>query len=269
MNITYNEKNRVFAIETENAGYYIAVVDGDNFLTHVHYGKKICIDDNLPHLLRIDEYPHTPSRNNRDRISFYDSTRWEYPCGGIGDFRESALNVTNCLGQNAVNLSYDSHKITRGKPSLEGLPATWGSEDDCMTLEIKCVDKVLNLEVFLSYSIFEGIDAVARSARICNTGNTFVKLEKVYSASLDMDNKGYDLITLHGSWARETRAAESIGFRRAWMKFIATNMPHREPMGLNDCAKFSRRVAVAGSPIARMYGFALVSRKLSPQVRMK
>lgn len=203
MNITYNEKNRVFAIETENAGYYIAVVDGDNFLTHVHYGKKICIDDNLPHLLRIDEYPHTPSRNNRDRISFYDSTRWEYPCGGIGDFRESALNVTNSLGQNAVNLSYDSYKITRGKPSLEGLPATWGSEDDCMTLEIKCVDKVLNLEVFLSYSIFEGIDAVARSARICNTGNTFVKLEKVYSASLDMDNKGYDLITLHGSWARE------------------------------------------------------------------
>ena len=40
-------------------------------------------------------------------------------------------------------------------------------------------------------------------------------------------------------------------------------------MGLNDCAKFSRRVAVAGSPIARMYGFALVSRKLRPQVRMK
>ena len=68
---------------------------------------------------------------------------------------------------------------------------------------------------------------------------------------------------------RVARAAESIGFRRAWMKFIATYMPHSEPMGLNDCAKFSRRVAVAGSPIARMYGFALVSRKLRPQVRMK
>ena len=76
-------------------------------------------------------------------------------------------------------------------------------------------------------------------------------------------------IASNSASGRFARAAESIGFSRAWMKFIATNIPHREPMGLNDWAKFSLRVAVAGSPIARMYGLALVSRKLSPQVRMK
>lgn len=203
MNISYNEKSRVFALETENAGYYMAVVDDDNFLCHVHYGKKISTDDNLPHLLKIDEYPHVPSKNNRDRLSFYDAVRWEYPCGGIGDFRESALVVKNQLGQSAVNLSYESHKITRGKPALEGLPATWGNKDDCMTLEIKCVDEVLNLEVFLYYTVFQGIDAVARSVKLTNKGKSPLRIEKIYSASLDMENSGYDLITLHGSWARE------------------------------------------------------------------
>lgn len=203
MNIIYDELNRVFALETENAGYYMAVVDKDNFLTHIHYGKKLSIDDCLPHLLRIDEYPHIPSKNNRDRLSFYDSTRWEYPCGGIGDFRESALEVSNSLGQRAVNLSYESYKIIKGKPALEGLPATWGNEDDCMTLEIKCQDTVLNLEVFLYYSIFRGIDAVVRSARICNRGSVPLTIKKAYSVSLDMENDGYDMITLHGSWARE------------------------------------------------------------------
>ena len=53
------------------------------------------------------------------------------------------------------------------------------------------------------------------------------------------------------------------------MKFIATNMPASEPMGLNDCARFRRRVAVSRSPMSKMHGLAVVSRNDKPQVRMK
>ena len=39
--------------------------------------------------------------------------------------------------------------------------------------------------------------------KIVNTGKQQVRLEKVYSACLDMDNENFELLTLHGSWARE------------------------------------------------------------------
>ena len=53
------------------------------------------------------------------------------------------------------------------------------------------------------------------------------------------------------------------------MKFIATNIPQSEPIGLKAWAKFSLRVAVSSVPIDIMYGLQLVSRKDRPQVRMK
>lgn len=39
--------------------------------------------------------------------------------------------------------------------------------------------------------------------KIVNTGKQQVRLEKVYSACLDMDNENFELLTLHGSWGRE------------------------------------------------------------------
>ena len=51
--------------------------------------------------------------------------------------------------------------------------------------------------------MFKNIDAVARSVKLVNKGKNPLQIEKIYSANLDMENSGYDLITLHGSWARE------------------------------------------------------------------
>ena len=34
-----------------------------------------------------------------------------------------------------VNLQYVSHEIFKGKKSLKGLPATFGDENECTTLE--------------------------------------------------------------------------------------------------------------------------------------
>ncbi|MCR5761829.1 MAG: alpha-galactosidase [Treponema sp.] len=203
MKINYYEKSRIFSIETENTGYYIAIVDSENFIGHIHYGKKINPEDNLPSLLRIYELPLVPSKNNRERLAFYDSFQWEYPCGGTGDFRESCLNVDNKRNQSAVQLSYVSHEIISGKPKLKGLPSTWGSKEDSLTLIIHAKDSVLNLKVDLLYSIFNGIDAIARSAYIKNEGTSAVNLTKAYSACLDMDNRNFDMISLNGGWARE------------------------------------------------------------------
>ena len=204
MAIRYSEQTRSFQLDTRAASYVIGIVDAENFVGHAYFGKKLGEDD-VTYLLRCGENPFTPERNARDRLSFLDSFPMEYPCGGVGDFRESAIVVRSSGGHRGVQLTYDSHCIYKGKKPLEGLPATWGSEADCETLELTLTDNVLNLKAVLSYSIFEGIDAVCRSVRLTNCSDEPVFIERIMSASMDMDNREYDKILLHGSWARERR----------------------------------------------------------------
>ena len=204
MAIRYSEQTRSFQLDTKAASYVIGIVDAENFVGHAYFGKKLGEDD-VTYLLRCGENPFTPERNTRDRLSFLDSFPMEYPCGGVGDFRESAIVVRSSGGHRGVQLTYDSHCIYKGKKPLEGLPATWGSEADCETLELTLTDNVLNLKAVLSYSIFEGIDAVCRSVRLTNCSDEPVFIERIMSASMDMDNREYDKILLHGSWARERR----------------------------------------------------------------
>ncbi len=202
MRIGYHEKNRVFKIDTEHTSYCIGIVDEENFLGHIYYGRKLAEDD-LVYLMRTDEAPYVPSRNNRERTSFLDTFPMEYTGHGLGDYREGTLTVKTLKGHTAVSLSYVSHRIYNGKEALAGLPATFAQEDACKTLEITCEDPVLHLQVVLSYSIFADSDAIARSVRIVNQSAEAVYLTKVLSACIDMDNEDYEMITLHGSWGRE------------------------------------------------------------------
>ena len=111
--------------------------------------------------------------------------------------------VRTAGGHSGVSLSYVSHRIYDGKEELAGLPATFGTTDTCRTLELTCEDKLLGLQVILSYSIFADNDAIARSVRVVNGGKEALYLTKVLSACIDMDNEEYEMITLPGSWARE------------------------------------------------------------------
>lgn len=212
MNITYNEKNRIFKLDTPHTSYCIGVVDEENFLGHVYYGRSLGSDD-LAYLMRTGEPPFVPSKNNRDKCSFLDAFPMEYAGHGLGDFREGAFSVRTLSGHTGVSLSYVSHVIYDGKKVLEGLPATFGEKDQCKTLELICEDPILKLQVVLSYSIFADTDAIARSVRVVNNGGEALYLTKVMSACMDMDNDDYEVITLHGSWARE-RAMQTVPIRK-------------------------------------------------------
>ncbi|MCM1262370.1 MAG: alpha-galactosidase [Butyrivibrio sp.] len=202
MNISFNTKERIFKLDTEHTSYCIGIVDEENFVGHVYYGRKIESDD-LAYLLRTREAPFVPSNNMRDRASFLDTFPMEYAGSGLGDYREGAFNVRTKGGHAGVSLSYVSHKIYDGKPKLEGLPATFGEDNECKTLELWCEDSSLQLQIVLLYSIFNDTDVITRSVKIINNGKDAVYLTKVLSACIDMDNEDYEMITLHGSWARE------------------------------------------------------------------
>ena len=227
MAIKYNENNHIFKLDTKNTTYIIGVTE-EGYVGHAYYGKKM-ESENAFYLLRTNEAPFTPKTNNRDKSSFLDSFPMEYSTGGIGDFRESCLNVRDDNGCMGCEIFYKSHNIYAGKPKLEGLPASFGKDDEVTTLEIVCNDPVLGLDVILSYSVFEKEDVITRNVKVVNTGTKKLKIEKIYSACLDMDNDDFDMLTLCGSWARERHVQyRKIGYGKQMVSSIRGESSHQE-----------------------------------------
>lgn len=228
MGIEFFEKDRVFKLDTPKSSYVISIVDEENFIGHAYYGKK-CRDHQLTYLCRTGEQPFVPSENARDRLSFLDAFPFEYPTHGLGDFRESCISVRTKGGHSAVSLSYTGHNIYKGKPKLEGLPATFGSEEECSTLELLCEDKALNMEVVLYYSVFEDTDVITRSVKITNKGKDAFYLTKALSACLDIDNQEFELLTMHGSWARERKIQyRKIGYGQQGVASLRGESSHQD-----------------------------------------
>lgn len=203
MGISFWENRRIFQLDTPHTTYLMGLIGREGFLGHIYYGRRLSAIDGAQEFLRTGETPFTPEENDRDRVSFMDSFPWEYSSHGVGDYRESSVRVRDKNGCSAALLTYVSHQIREGKPALEGLPATFGDPKECQTLEILCEDKALGLKATLSYSVFCDTDAIARSVRFENGGRDELWLEKAMSCCLDMDQRGFEALTLHGSWARE------------------------------------------------------------------
>ena len=207
MNIRFLEEERIFKIDTEHASYVMAVMDDQQFLEHVYFGRKVA-DSDLRYLLRHQENPYTVSANGGERGKVLSCMHHELPGEITGDHRDGAVTVRTQGGHTVLQPYYVSHRIYKGKDRLEGLPATFGHEDDTMTLEITMEDPVIHVRFLLSYSIFADTDAVMRSMRVINDGDSPVRLEKALSLSLDMDvfdgdQHPFRLLTLDGMWVRE------------------------------------------------------------------
>ena len=203
MAVTYLEQERIFRLDTPNTTYLMGIVGTEGFLGHIYYGKKLRSVKGAAALMRTQEYPYTPDENARDRVTILDCFPTEYSGHGVGDYRESCVKVRDRNGSSAVHLTYVSHEIYQGKRPLKGLPATFGTENEVTTLVIHCEDKVLGLCASLSYSVFEDTDAIARSVLFENRGSAEIYLDKAMSGCLDMDNRDFEALTMHGGWARE------------------------------------------------------------------
>lgn len=225
MGIRYMEEEKLFKLDTPGSTYVCSVTEG--FLLHLYYGEPVS-DDDVRYLARIYEDPFTPSVNDRDRGKFLDAAYFEYPAEGVGDARDGCLRLENAGGHQGCSLYYTAHRILAGKPEIAGLPATYGDEKDCTTLEIELRDEVTGLFVTLSYTVFEEIDAIARNVRFENRGSGPLYLKKALSCCLDMDCGEYDLITLHGGWARERHIDRSpIGYGRHEVSSVRGESSHQ------------------------------------------
>ncbi len=203
MPITFDEKTGIFKLDTKTSTYAMTVFE-QGYLVHLYYGAKLP-DANLKHLMYRGWFdslsPQAPGVE--DPMFSADISPLEYPTNGAGDFRISALSVRGAGGDTVTDVRYVSHRITKGKPVLPGLPACFAGEDEAETLELQLEDKVTGVKVFLLYTVFENYGAMTRSVRVENGGASPVELERVYSACLDMPTMDLDMVHLYGKWAKE------------------------------------------------------------------
>lgn len=230
MGIVFYEKEGVFRLDTKNTTYALGLIDNEKFASHLYYGKKLGQNDSdLQYLARINEFPFVPSVNARDRLSFLDSYPSEYAGHGTGDFRDSAVQIKTRGGHSAVSFTYKTHRIYDGKDPLNSLPSTFPGAGAVQTLELVCEDASAGLEAVLSYSVFDDCDAVIRSVKLKNVSKEKIQIVKCMSLCLDMDNDDYEMISLHGSWARERHIQRrKIGFGSSSVSSLRGESGHQD-----------------------------------------
>ncbi|MCD8501679.1 MAG: alpha-galactosidase, partial [Bacillaceae bacterium] len=202
MSVHYCEKTRTFHLKANNTSYVFQIVR-DGYLAHLYWGKKIN-EYNHSNELRYTDRSFSANPVANDRTFSLDALPQEYPSFGHTDYRIPAVQVQLENGSTITDFRYQSHKIIKGKPQLEGLPSTYvENEDEAVTLEITLIDRLIGLSVILTYTTYEDFDAITRSVRLVNEGETNLKIVKVSSANVDFRTTEFDFISLPGAWGRE------------------------------------------------------------------
>lgn len=205
MPITFDEKRKIFKLDTLDSTYAIGIREG--YLIHLYYGKKIP-DDNLLDLpFRGYFATISPKNVHVDDYKFsLDVQPMEYSCNGSGDYRLAALSIKDSMGRTTTDIRYLDHKIYDGKPKLKGLPATYCNDDsEAQTLELIAIDKFTGAKVTLYYTAFANYSVVTESVKVENTGKETFEIEKVASCCVNFPSMDYNMINLSGVWSRERR----------------------------------------------------------------
>lgn len=190
---------------------YIFYVMKNGHLGSIYYGEALHPRTDFSNIGET-LYPNTYSSHyGGDRAFSLESIRQEYPVYGTSDYREPAISIFQQNGSHISNFIYQYYSITKGKPVLQGLPATYTeNEEDAETIQIVLEDPILQAELILSYTIFKDLNVITRSSYIVNKGENPFYLERFMSASVDFPDKDFTMVQLSGAWARERYVKERL-----------------------------------------------------------
>jgi len=203
MAIKYHKKSNVFHIMGKDMSYVMGV-NKHGYLQHIYWGKSISLCDTNAQLLIGGIFYDGQCSRPTNIVSLHECTRQEYPFFGTGDFKSPAFSTLDNNGHSTNELTYVSHKIVEGKPSLAALPSTYMEDDnEGETLIIQLQDSASSIFVYLSYTCYHDRNVLVRSVRFENHGSEDIKLEKALSMSVDMEDDQFDYLQLWGSWGNE------------------------------------------------------------------
>lgn len=197
MNIKYNQNENTFHLYNEKISYVMKVLlHGE--IGHLYYGERL-YGESFEHMYFQKTFPSVSVYRDVKGYSM-SGMKQEYSNFGGTDFSVGSFVIRQENGAKVTEFEYQSYKILDAKPNIPGMPQATG---DCKTLEIKLYDKVIDVSLYLYYSIFEDSTVISRSSRFVNEGKKRLYLESAMSAQLDFDENDFSLLQLDGAWARE------------------------------------------------------------------
>jgi alpha-galactosidase len=195
MSIQFDEKTRSFHLSGQRFSYCLKVAE-DGQLLNLYWGARLPQTD-LSYLLA----------SFAGGASF-DMAEYRLPIEsvsrGSGFFGAPLVQAVNEQGDDLTQLRYVSHEIVPGKPALDGLPAVYTeSDDEAETLMIRMRDELTGLCAELRYTVMADYDVLTRAMVLKNEGQGELLITGAQSANVPMYGDDYQLIHLHGGWARE------------------------------------------------------------------
>jgi alpha-galactosidase len=204
MSILFHAERRLFHLQGTNMSY-VMQVGSDNLLHHLYWGARL---NRIPDFL-YDRAPYRraalvegqPAVSPRCSREFF---HYECPTYGSSDFRLPSISAAELqTGSAILDLQFVSYRIAKGREPIPGLPYAHGTEDEAETLTILLKDPVNGLHAELHYHLFADVDVLTRHMTVLNLGDEAFHLEQAMSATLDMEDGSFCLLTLDGTTLRE------------------------------------------------------------------
>lgn len=204
-------ENNVFFLQLKTSSYWFEVT-AYGHLRQLYYGPAISIQDPTPiRLKHTQELGGAVVVDSNNPTYCLDYELLEYSATGRGDFRESPIEVQFEDGAFNLDLRYAGHDYW-DKPEPEavgrlfaGLPLP--DMRDCEMLVIKLSDEARSVAADLIYLVYPEADILLRSVRVSNDGESPFRLQKLMSMALDLPNRAFSHLTLHGMWAKEAHVS--------------------------------------------------------------
>lgn len=183
--------NRYFYLHNGVVSYLFDLLPNQQ-LEHLYYGADLGnLDrDDLSYIsLHINKASGTVKFSKEIKNFSLADRMQEYPTYGTSDFREGAVSLETGETYLYPDFKYDHFKIEKGKKKDMTQPASYGNDSETITIYLKDMERQLELE--LSYSIFENLTAIVRKAKIINHSHQEIKVNNLQSGVLDLPNSDY------------------------------------------------------------------------------
>lgn len=208
MPIIFHERTKEFHLYNESISYIFGVLRNGQ-LGQIYYGRRIKDREDFGYLVEYARRDMAPNAFEGSHHFSLEHLKQEYPTYGSGDMRYPAFELEQENGSRAVDFQYESCNIFQGKKPLDGLPSVYTEADaEATTLEVVLLDKVIQMEIILSYTIYEELPVITKNVRFRNRGEKEVTLLNAMSGCMDLPDKEYEMVELAGAWSRERHIKE-------------------------------------------------------------
>lgn len=203
MAIVYHERTKTFHLYNDSISYIMMILP-DEQLGQLYFGQKIRDKEDFSYLLEYAQRPMSSCVYEEDKKFSREHLKQELPVYGTTDYRQPIVEIQQKNGSRISHFQYQSYEIVDGKPSLQGLPATYVENDtEAQTLVVSLKDELTGMCVRMLYTVFAEGGIITKSICYENQGSEDVFLTKAFSLCMDLPDCDYEWLQLSGAWARE------------------------------------------------------------------